>query len=133
MKPLLGHTVLVVEDERGVRMLQRIVLEAAGAQVIEAEHGEQALRLLELHERTITDVLTDLNMPRMDGLALVTQIRMRHGHHLPIVVCTAAQYDRCAPGLTDHVQGIVRKPFVPAHLVQAIAEANRQTAYAVAV
>ena len=50
MKPLSDMTILVAEDERPVRMLLRVVLEAAGARVLEAEHGGIALRLLDLHQ-----------------------------------------------------------------------------------
>src|SRR5688572_29106406 len=49
MQPLHDITVLVAEDERPVRMLVRVVLESAGARVLEAEQGAIALRLLDLH------------------------------------------------------------------------------------
>jgi CheY-like chemotaxis protein len=118
MKPLSNMTVLVAEDERPVRMLLRVVLEAAGARVIEAEHGGVALRLLELHPDV--DVLcTDVNMPNVNGEELVAAARIARPD-LPVVACSAMDLDASYPVLATHVDAVVRKPFVPSDLVRAI-------------
>jgi CheY-like chemotaxis protein len=118
MKPLSNMTVLVAEDERPVRMLLRVVLESAGATVIEAEHGGVALRLLDLHPEV--DVLcTDVNMPNVDGQQLVSSAReVRPG--LPVVACSAMDLDMSYPVLAAAVDAVVQKPFVPSDLVRAI-------------
>lgn len=119
MKSLADITILVAEDERPVRMLLRVVLEAAGARVIEAEHGEVALRLFDLHPGI--DVLcTDVNMPHLDGAALVDAIRARRPD-MPIVVCSAMDLDASYPTVAQQADSIVQKPFVPSDLVRSIA------------
>ncbi len=121
MQPLADITVLVAEDERPVRMLVRVVLEAAGARVVEAEHGEVALRLLDLHPEV--DVLcTDVNMPFLDGQDLTIAARRRRPD-LPVVACTAMDLDASYPALAALVDGLVQKPFVPSDLVRALAGA----------
>jgi CheY-like chemotaxis protein len=129
MKPLADMTVLVAEDERPVRMLLRVVLEAAGARVIEAEHGGVALRLLDLHPEV--DVLcTDVNMPQVDGAELVA-IARRSRPELPVVACSAMDLDASYPLLAIAVDGVVQKPFVPSDLVRAIDAAAAPRAHRV--
>lgn len=120
MQPLQDITILVAEDERPVRMLVRVVLESAGARVIEAENGAIALRLLDLHPEV--DVLcTDVNMPILDGAGLTLAARMRRPH-LPVVACTAMDLDVSYPELARAVDGLVQKPFVPSDLVRAVGD-----------
>jgi two-component system cell cycle sensor histidine kinase/response regulator CckA len=132
MTPLHDITVLVAEDERPVRMLLRVVLEAAGARVLEAEQGEVALRLLALHPE-VSVLCTDVNMPIMDGDALVARAR-RSRPELPVVACSAMDLDASYPDLAQRVDSVVRKPFVPSDLVRAIdtaiARRSAQTAAA---
>lgn len=118
MKVLPNLTILVAEDERPVRMLVRVVLEAAGARVIEAENGAVALRLLDLHPE-VDALCTDVNMPVLDGAGLVEAARARRPD-LPIVACSALRLDETHPALDATVDAVVRKPFVPADLVRAL-------------
>ncbi len=119
MKVLEDITVLIAEDERPVRMLLLVVLESAGARVLEAENGEVAMRLLDLHPDV--DVLcTDVNMPHMDGAALAALTRIRRPL-MPIVACTAMDLEMSYPGLAAHVDATIQKPFVPSELIRAIA------------
>lgn len=120
--PLTNTRILLAEDERHVRMLLRVVLEAAGATVVEAEDGSRALRLLELETPAFDLVLTDLNMPNMDGEALVNALRVRWPE-LPVVVCSARTLPQSAPSLCGRVQGAVMKPFIPSELVRTLAQA----------
>jgi two-component system, chemotaxis family, sensor kinase CheA len=85
----LGAKVLVVEDSYTVREMQRSILEAAGYRVETARDGKEGL------ERVSTDdeialVITDLEMPEMDGLELTRAIRARNERSsLPVVVVTS--------------------------------------------
>lgn len=118
MKTLANTTILIAEDERPVRMLVRVVLEAAGARVLEAENGAVALRLLDLHPEV--DVLcTDAMMPILDGHGLARAVRHR-APSLPIVACSAMDLTQSFPGMQQLVDEIVMKPFIPADLVRAI-------------
>lgn len=121
MRPLSDTCVLVAEDERSVRMLLRVVLEAAGARVLEAEDGCQALRLFDLHA-DIDVVCTDVNMPNLDGVGLVTALRERDPS-LPIVACTALDLHGHASTLRTVVDGHVQKPFSPGDIVRAVGDA----------
>jgi two-component system chemotaxis response regulator CheY len=112
--------VLVVDDERTVRMLLRVVLEGAGMEVVEAADGAQALRLAALSPDPFDCVVTDLQMPVFDGSQLVVALRARFGAQLPMIVQTArpdlARDLLAGPG----IQGILGKPFVPGELVELV-------------
>ncbi|MEO6867585.1 MAG: response regulator [Gaiellales bacterium] len=118
MKPLSNITILIAEDERPLRMLVRVVLEAAGARVLEAENGAVALRLLDLAP-DIDVLCTDVNMPILDGHSLVKTVR-RSGRQLPIIACTAMDLEHSFPGMRQLVDEVVTKPFIPSELVRAI-------------
>lgn len=121
MVPLKDMTVLVAEDERSVRMLLRVVLEAAGARVLCADDGMVAMRLFELHPE-IDVVCTDVGMPRMGGVELTRALRARDAG-LPIVACTALDLRGHAKELRSLVDAHVHKPFSPADLVRALRDA----------
>lgn len=74
----LSATVLVIEDDEGVRHLIRRTLEAVGYKVLEAEDGEEGLRMVELHAATIDLVLTDIEMPRLDGISVARTLAAKH-------------------------------------------------------
>jgi two-component system chemotaxis sensor kinase CheA len=87
------RTLLVVEDSFMVRELQRSILEAAGYRVETAKHGLEALERLSSNS-TIDLVVTDVDMPEMDGLALTEAIRARtEWQSLPIVVVSSRASD----------------------------------------
>jgi PAS domain S-box-containing protein len=70
-----GALVLVVDDEALLRLMARKILKGNGYRVLEAEDGAEALRLLESSNELPQAVLTDLLMPRMDGLTLIRALR----------------------------------------------------------
>lgn len=81
--------ILVVEDSFTVRELQRSILEAAGYQVVTARDGSEALRLVKRDPR-IELVITDVQMPELDGLQLTRAIRADPAHaSLPVVIVTS--------------------------------------------
>jgi two-component system, chemotaxis family, sensor kinase CheA len=80
--------VLIVEDSFTVRELQRSILEAAGYQVVTARDGREALRRLE-DDPDIGLVMTDIEMPELDGIELVRAIRADERHtELPVIIVT---------------------------------------------
>jgi len=80
--------VLVVDDSVMTRTLERTILEAAGYSVMVATDGVQALELLNDHQIDI--IVSDVEMPRMDGLALTSAVRQdERWPHLPIVLVTS--------------------------------------------
>jgi PAS domain S-box-containing protein len=83
--PALGHaprggleTVLLVEDELGVRTLAETVLRTLGYHVLVAESGEAAIRLWDEHSRSIDILLTDVIMPQMSGSELALKLREKN-------------------------------------------------------
>jgi two-component system, chemotaxis family, sensor kinase CheA len=81
--------VLVVDDQFSVRQLQRSILEAAGYRVDTARHGREALEKI-LAGAEVDLVLTDLQMPEMDGLELLESIRRDREHEsLPVAIVTS--------------------------------------------
>lgn len=82
--------VLVVDDETSGRVLAKVILEKRGYQVVEAGDGLEAIERLRL-QQPIGLVVADLNMPRMDGLELLWEMRdSAEWAHIPIIVLTGA-------------------------------------------
>jgi signal transduction histidine kinase/CheY-like chemotaxis protein len=123
--------VLVVDDEVAIRSLIQYTLEDLGYTVLTAEHGEQALELLDRAGDDVVMVLLDLVMPVMDGAETAAAIKSRRAD-VPILVMSGIGDDE-ALGRFDHVPiaGFVPKPFAPDQLAQAVAVA-RTTAQQVA-
>jgi PAS domain S-box-containing protein len=84
------ETVLVVEDEAGVRNAIRRILAGHGYTVLEAQNGVEALRVIDETTRPIDLVITDLAMPEMDGRELLGQLR---GRGAPFKVLVMSGYD----------------------------------------
>lgn len=86
---LSGRRILIVDDSVDDRTLLGHVLGRVGCEVLHAGEGGEALRILE--RETVDAVLTDINMPAMDGLELVRAIRARpNGSDLPVIVLSGA-------------------------------------------
>jgi len=104
--------VLIVDDNRASRDLIRAILRPVRCDIIEASHGQQALDLIQ-HDRPDL-VLLDVDMPGLDGLALVRRIREKPSlAGLPVVAVTAfameGDRERClAAGFTAYFTKPVR-------------------------
>ncbi len=106
--------VLVVDDEAGLRKVVRDALEQAGHEVETAADGEEALVLST--ERTFDLIITDLAMPRRDGLELVREVRKSSA--VPILVLTVRGEEREKVRLLDAgADDYLTKPFGVAELV----------------
>jgi two-component system cell cycle sensor histidine kinase/response regulator CckA len=107
-----GHeTILVVEDEDGVRRLTHHALKSRGYVVLEARSGEQALELLERHPGPINLLLTDVVMPGMNGRELAERVRKK----LPgtrIIFCSGYTDDAIVRnGISEEECDFLQKPF----------------------
>lgn len=110
---------MTVDDSPTMRMLLRVALTDLGYQVLEAEDGQQALERLDGVEPDL--LITDINMPHLDGFGLIEQLRARGRRNLPILVLTTESSDEKkqrarAAGAT----GWIVKPFHPEKLAAAI-------------
>ncbi|MFD7583129.1 response regulator transcription factor, partial [Kitasatospora sp. NPDC059817] len=119
------RTVLVVEDDPGVRNTLDHLLRFEGYRVLTTTDGQEALELLE-HRRPDLAVV-DVVMPRLDGLALCRMLR-RRGDRLPILVLTARHQlgDRVA-GLDAGADDYLAKPFATEELLARIRALLRRT------
>ncbi len=108
--------ILVVDDEREIRSLVRILAERAGYRVVDASSAEEALQLLEDDAFEPRLLLTDIAMPGMNGLALAAIMHhLRPG--LPVLFMTGFA-DEYQAELSGSV--VLRKPFKGAELLTAI-------------
>lgn len=99
------------------------VLRSAGCQVIESSNGQDALNRLDLGQAGKVDlVITDLNMPVMDGLTLTRQLRSRPMlRFTPVLILTTENNaQRKADGKAAGATGWIVKPFQPEQLLRVI-------------
>src|SRR5258708_39000922 len=75
--PTALETIMVVEDEGGIRALVRKILKRQGYTVLEAANGEEALKICEEHAGKIDLVITDVVMPKIGGRELVENLKKR--------------------------------------------------------
>lgn len=115
-----GKQILTVDDSPTIRMLLRAALSESGHEVIEAEDGIAALEKLEGLAPDL--VITDINMPRLDGFGLIEAIRAKPGRaSLPILVLTTESSDAKKARARDAgATGWIVKPFDPVKLESAI-------------
>jgi two-component system cell cycle response regulator DivK len=85
----LYPTVLIAEDSRDTRIMLKRAFELKGYSVVEAEDGHEALEVM--NETRPNLIVVDLNMPVVDGLETIKEIRKQEapGEHVPIVAITA--------------------------------------------
>lgn len=112
--------ILIVEDSRTFRQQLTIVLESRGHRVISAEDGEEGLMMLKANP-DVAMVITDVNMPNMDGLEMVEKIKKEGHFRGPIIVLTtAADRDSIQKGRGMGIDCWAVKPFEPAVFLSAI-------------
>ncbi|NVB85431.1 MAG: response regulator [Kofleriaceae bacterium] len=80
-----GSTVLVADDSPVIRDLLSEALRSHGLRVLEAADGEEALAILAAHPE-VRLLVTDVEMPRLDGIGLIREVRLQHGRQLPTLV-----------------------------------------------
>ena len=115
---VVSPTVLVVDDSNTMRQMVAHVLRLSGYDVLEAGDAEHALDLAGAHH--VHAVLTDQNLPGMDGLTLVRTLRaMRPYAETPILILTTERSDAMREaGREAGATGWMVKPFDPEQLVQ---------------
>jgi two-component system, response regulator FlrC len=124
-----SRPVLVVEDDPALREALTDTLEIAGYNVISTGNAEQALAWLDKDKPANTPglVLTDVQMPGMDGHALLRTLKVRRPE-LPVILMTAyGQIERAVQAMRDGAIDYLPKPFEPDSLLAAVARHFRQT------
>ena len=126
MSTTLPSTILIVDDSRTMRTMVREALEADSFQVVEAKDGADALAAVETIRADM--VITDVNMPEMDGLRLVRALRELPKYRFtPILVLTTESgADIKLRGREAGASGWLVKPFDPEQLRQTVQHVLRR-------
>jgi len=98
------HRILVVDDEEAIRDMCKKALEWAGYRVDVCQNAHEALELLS-KEEDYELVLTDLNLPGLNGLELISEIKKRYPH------CKTLLMTGILPGNDINTENCLRKPF----------------------
>ena len=123
---LTGHgTILLVEDEEGLRALNARGLASRGYTVLEAGNGVEALDLFNEHEGRVDLVVSDVVMPEMDGPTLLKELRKRNPE-LKIIFVSGYAEEAFSKSLPEGQQfSFLPKPFTLKQLVGAVKETMR--------
>ena len=118
--------VLVVDDEPHIAHMLRFLFERHGHQVVVAEDGRTALRLVE--EEAPDLIFLDLNLPDIDGFQVCQQVRSREGSRdTPLYILTAQGQDiNRERGLSVGATGYITKPFSPRSLLEIVESHRRE-------
>lgn len=116
----MAKRVMTVDDSRTMREMVSFTLRKAGFEVSEAEDGQKALSALQA--RPVDVVITDLNMPVMDGVALIRALRADPKcRSLPILMLTTeSDSGKKMEGKNAGATGWLVKPFDPEKLVDVV-------------
>lgn len=111
---------LTVDDSKTMRDMVSFTLKGAGFDIIEAGDGVEALSVVQGKSPDV--VITDLNMPNMDGLELIRQLRANPAYKfIPILMLTTEADDsKKSAGKEAGATGWIVKPFNPEKLVQVV-------------
>ncbi len=118
----MSKTILVVDDSVSLRQVVKIALESAGYSVLEAGNGKEALDRLD--GTKIHLIISDVNMPIMDGLTFVKQAKQKPAYKFTpvIMLTTEAGADMKAQGKAAGAKAWVVKPFEPKTMLNAVAK-----------
>ncbi len=120
----MPKTIMTVDDSASVRQMVSFTLKNEGHNVIEAVDGKDALGKL---TGQVDMIITDLNMPSMDGIELIRQVRAKPAYKfIPIIMLTTeSQAQRKQEGKAAGATGWIVKPFKPEQLLAVVSKVLR--------
>ncbi len=107
-------TILVVDDNLDIRTFAERFLEKAGYAVVTAANGQEGFRRYNTHRSSVVLLLTDVKMPKMDGLELADRI-LQLDSRLPVLFMSGDAWSSADRGF-----GCIGKPFHPVELVTRV-------------
>ena len=121
----MDKKVLVVDDSASMRQMVTFTLQSAGFETIEGANGVEALSVI--GGQSIDLVITDLNMPEMDGITLIKELRCKPEFKFtPIVLLTTESQDaKKQEGRAAGATGWMVKPFNPEQLLTVVKKVVR--------
>jgi two-component system chemotaxis response regulator CheY len=118
----MAKTILVVDDSASIRQVVSIALKGAGYEVIEAKDGQDALS--KLNGQRVHLMISDVNMPVMDGITFVKRVKARPEYKFtPVIMLTTESADnKKAEGQAAGAKAWVVKPFQPQQMLAAVSK-----------
>ena len=113
-------TILAVDDSTSMRQMVSFTLKGAGYDVVEASDGEQALAMA--RNKQVNLVLTDVDMPKMDGITVIRNLRTLPSYKFTpmLMLTTESAADKKQEGKAAGATGWIVKPFNPEQLLATI-------------
>src|SRR5271155_3621246 len=117
----MDKRILAVDDSASMRQMDLFTLQGAGYEVLQACDGVEALDMA--RASTVDLVLTDVHMPRMDGITLVRELRSLNNYKFVpmLILTTESSQDRKMDGKRAGATGWIVKPFDPSKLLATVA------------
>jgi two-component system, chemotaxis family, chemotaxis protein CheY len=118
----MSKTIMIVDDSASLRQVVSIALKGAGYEVVEACDGKDALGKLD--GRKLHLIITDVNMPNMDGIAFLKASKLLPAYKFTpvIMLTTEAGATKKAEGQAAGAKAWVVKPFQPAQMLAAVSK-----------
>ena len=119
----MAKTILIVDDSSSLRTVVKMALVRAGYDVIEAGDGQQGLAQLDKAAK-VNLIVSDVNMPNMDGITFVTELKKlaRHKFTPVIMLTTEGQDAKKEQGRAAGARAWITKPFNPPQLLDAVSK-----------
>lgn len=116
----MAKTIMIVDDSASLRQVVSIALKGAGYDVLEASNGQDALGKLD--GRKINLVVSDVNMPVMDGITFVKELKKLPNYKFTpvIMLTTEGSEDKKKEGQMAGAKAWVVKPFQPEQMLKAV-------------
>lgn len=118
----MGKTVMVVDDSASVRQVVGIALKSAGYDVVEAVDGKDGLTKLD--GRKLHLIISDVNMPNMDGISFLKAVKANASYKFtPVIMLTTEnQESKMQEGKAAGAKAWIVKPFQPPQLLDAVSK-----------
>ncbi len=119
----MAKTIMTADDSASVRQMINFTLKQAGYDVVEAKDGVDALEKISGNPvNPVNMLITDLNMPRMDGIELIKEVRAMPSYKfIPIIMLTTeSQASKKMEGKAAGATGWIVKPFKPEQLLAVV-------------
>jgi two-component system chemotaxis response regulator CheY len=116
----MGKTIMIVDDSASLRQVVAIALKGAGYDVVEAQNGQDALSKLD--GKKINLIISDVNMPVMDGISMVKEVKKLPAYKFtPIIMLTTeGADDKKKEGQAAGAKAWIVKPFQPEQMLKAV-------------
>jgi two-component system chemotaxis response regulator CheY len=116
----MAASILAVDDSASMRQMVSFTLKSAGYDVVEASDGAQALSIAKA--RSVNLVITDVNMPNMDGISLIRELRSLSSYKFTplLMLTTESSPEKKQEGKAAGATGWIVKPFNPEQLLNTV-------------